>query len=138
MGAVSSLLLLIKFFSTHEIFHRSRGRLRSIKIVFGCGSAALCSFLFFVSAAAFLQLVNHAIKVRIAGAKASGEPVAAALHHCLAIGQHRKLAGFAGGNHGIDSEPFFNQGHETRDLGFVVSSCRAGTNLDFHAVLQSI
>jgi len=105
---------------------------------------SLCSFVSFVVqkyflalAAALLQLVNHAIKVRIAGAKASGEPVPAALRYCCPIGQHRKLAGFTGRNHGIDSEPFFNQGHETRDLGFIVSSCRAGTYFDIHAVLQS-
>jgi hypothetical protein len=85
---------------------------------------------------ALLQLVNHAIQIRIACAKASGKPVAAALCNHLTIGQHCKLAGFAGYNHGIDSEPFFNQGRETRDLGFIVSSRRAGTYLNFHCVLR--
>ena len=79
-----------------------------------------------------LELVNHAIKVRIPGAKTSSEPVAAALHHCLAISQDFKLAGLSRRNHGINSQPLFNQGHETRDLGFVVPSSRAGKYLNFH------
>ena len=87
-------------------------------------------------ATALLKLVNHAIEIRIAGAKAPGEPVAAALRHGLAIGQHSKLAGLARRNHRIDSEPFLNQGHETRDLGFVALSRRAGTYLNVHSVLQ--
>ena len=81
---------------------------------------------------AFLQLVNHTIEIRVACAKAPGGPIAAALCDCFTIGQHRKLTGFAGRYHGIDSEPLFNHGHETRDLSFVVSSSRAGTYLDFH------
>jgi hypothetical protein len=81
-------------------------------------------------------LVHHAIQIRIAGAKASGEPVAAAFHHRLAIGQHLKLAGLSRRNHGINAQPLFNQGRETRGLGFVVSSRWAGTYLNFHSVLQ--
>ena len=34
-------------------------------------------------------------------------------------------------------EPALDEGHETRDLGFVVLSGRAGNYLDLHAVLQS-
>ena len=87
-------------------------------------------------AAAFLQLLNYALQIRIACAKASSEPVSTALHHCLAIGQHFKLAGLARCNHGVNAQPFFDQGHETRDLGFIVLSRRAGTYLDIHSVLQ--
>jgi len=83
-----------------------------------------------------LELVNHALQIRIAGAKTSGEPVSTALHHYLAIGQHFKLAGLARRNHGINAQPFFNQGHETRDLGFVAPSRRAGKYLNVHCVLQ--
>ena len=79
----------------------------------------------FALATALLELVNHTIKIRIASAKASGEPVAAAFRHCLVIGKHFKLAGLARRNHGFNAEPFFNQGHETRDLGFVALSRRA-------------
>lgn len=80
-----------------------------------------------------LQLVNHAIQVRIAGAKASGEPVPAALHHFLAIGQDVKLAGLSRRYYGINAQPIFNHGRETRSLGFVALSRRAGTYLDFHS-----
>jgi hypothetical protein len=105
----------------------------------------LCSFVsfvvqkwFFVLAASFLKLINHAIQIRIAGAKASGEPVTAALHHFLAIGKNFKLAGFSRRYHGVNAQPLFNQGHETRDLGFVIASCRAGKYLNFHSVLQVV
>jgi hypothetical protein len=83
-------------------------------------------------AAALLQLINHAIQIGIACAKASGEPVAAAFYNWLSISQHRKLAGFARCNHGINAQPLFNQGRETRSLGFIVSSRRAGKDLNFH------
>ena len=86
----------------------------------------------FLALAALLQLVNHALKVRIAGAEASGEPVSAALCDGLAISQQRKFARLAGRNHGIDSEPFLNQGCETRSFGFVALSRRAGAYLNVH------
>jgi hypothetical protein len=103
------------------------------------GEFPLCSFVSFVVqkwflalAAALLQLINHALQIRIAGAKASGEPVASALHHCLAIGQHFKLSCLSRRDNGINAQPLFNQGHETRDLGFVVPSSRAGKYLNVH------
>ena len=107
------------------------------------GAVPLCAFVPFVVqrwfialAAALLKLINHTIQIRIADAKASGEPISAALHHCLAIGKNFKLASFARRNYGVNAEPLFNQGHETRDLGFVVPSRRAGTYLNLHSVLQ--
>jgi len=39
-------------------------------------------------------------------------------------------------DHRFSSEPLFNQGRETRDLGFVVLSRGTGTYLNFHCVLQ--
>ena len=87
---------------------------------------------------ALLKLINYAIQIRIAGAKASGDPVSTALCDSLAIGEHLKLTGLAGRNHGFNAEPLFNQGHETRDLGFVILSRRAGTYLNFHSVLQVV
>jgi hypothetical protein len=88
--------------------------------------------------APLLQLVDHAIEIRISGAKASGEPVAAALYDFLAIGQHVKLAGLSRCNHGVNAQPLFDHGRETRSLGFVALSCRAGTYLDLHSVLQVV
>jgi hypothetical protein len=89
--------------------------------------------IFFPLAAALLKLVNQAVQIRIARAKASGKPVAAALYDCLPIGQHFKLAGLAWRNHGINSKPLFNYGRETRSLSFVISSRGAGTYLNFHS-----
>ena|SRR6478736_7277780 len=104
---------------------------------------SLCSFVSFVVqkrllalAAALIKLVNHAVQIRIAGAKASGEPVSAALHDSLTIGQHFKLAGLARRNHGFNTEPLFNHGRETRSLGLVALSRGAGAYLNFHSVLQ--
>jgi len=87
---------------------------------------------------ALLELLNHAIQIRIACAKASCEPVSTALRDSLAIGEHLKLASLARRNHGFNAQPLFNQGHETRDLGFVVLSRWAGTYLNFHGVLQVV
>jgi hypothetical protein len=92
----------------------------------------------FPSAAALLKLVNHAIQIGVAGAKASGEPVAAALHHFFAIGQHVKLARLARRNHGINAQPLLNHGRETRSLDLIALSRGAGTYLNFHAVLQIV
>jgi hypothetical protein len=90
------------------------------------------------SSRALLELVNHAFQVRISGAKASGEPVSAALHYGLAIGQHLKLANLARRNDGFNAQPLFNHGRETRGFGFVVLSRRAGTYLNVHSALQSV
>jgi hypothetical protein len=109
------------------------------------GVVPLCSFVSFVVqkwflalATALLKLIHNAIKIRIASAKASGEPVAAALHQCLAIGKHFKLAGLSRRNHGVNAQPLFNQGRETRDLGSIVPSRGAGTDLNLHSVLQVV
>jgi hypothetical protein len=83
-----------------------------------------------------LELLNDAIGIGVAGAKASGKPVSTAAHDSLAIGEHFKRTSLAGRNDGINAEPLFDQGHETRDLGFVVLSRRAGTYLNFHSGLQ--
>jgi hypothetical protein len=84
-------------------------------------------------ATALLELVNHTIQIRITGAKTSGEPVSTALCDPLAIGKNLKLASLAWRNHSFNAEPLLNQGHETRDLGFVVLSRRAGTDLNLHS-----
>jgi hypothetical protein len=75
------------------------------------------------------------IGIRIAGAETSGEPVATAFGDSFTIGKHIKLTSAAGRNHGIDAEPLLDEGHETRDLGFVIPSSRARAYLDFHCGL---
>jgi hypothetical protein len=67
----------------------------------------------------------------LAGAKAPCKPVSAAL------GDHLKLAFLAPCNQGFKAEPLLDEGRETRDLGVVVLSGRAGKYLDLHSVLQS-
>src|SRR5579871_782299 len=79
-----------------------------------------------------LELINHLVKIRIASAKAPGEPVSATFGDSLSVGQHLKLTSLSGRNHGFSAKPLFYHGHETRDLGFIVLSCRAGTYLNFH------
>jgi hypothetical protein len=86
-------------------------------------------------AAALHQLLNHAIEIGIACPKAPGKPVSTALGNCLAVGNHFKLTGFAGRNHGVNAEPLFYEVRETRDLGLIVLSSRAGTYLNLHSVL---
>ena len=89
-------------------------------------------------ATTLLELLNHVIEIGIAGAKASSEPVSTTPGDSLAIGKHFKLASLARRNYGFNAQSLSDKGHETRDLGFVVLSCRAGTYLNFHSVLRSI
>ena len=86
---------------------------------------------------AFLELLNHVIEIGITCAKAFCEPVSTALGNPLSIGEHLELASSAGRNRNVHAKTLFNQGHETRDLGFIALSRRAGTYLNFHSVLQS-
>lgn len=77
--------------------------------------------------------MNHRIQIGITCAKAPREPVSAALGNPLAIGEHFKLTGLAGRNGGGNTETLLYEGRETRDLGFVVLSSRAGYDLDLHS-----
>jgi hypothetical protein len=85
-----------------------------------------------------LELINHLVKIGIACAKAPGEPVSTTFGDSLSVSQHLKLTGLAGRDHGISTKPLFYQGHETRDLGFIVLSGRAGTYLNFHVFSRYI
>src|SRR5882757_7168777 len=76
--------------------------------------------------AALLYLIDHALEIGIAGAKAPGKPIAATLDNVLAIGEYIKLAGLARRNHGLQAQPLLDQGRETRGLGLIVSSRGAG------------
>jgi len=87
---------------------------------------------------ALLDLIDHAVEIRITGAEASGEPVATAFGDSFTIGKHIKLTSAARRNHGINAETLFDQGHETRDLGLVVPSCGTRTYFNFQAVLQAV
>jgi len=87
---------------------------------------------FVLLAAALLQLLNHAIEIGIARAKAPGKPVSTTLGNALAVGNYLKLAGFARCNLGVNAEPLLDKVRETRDLGLIVLSSWAGTYLNLH------
>ena len=82
-----------------------------------------------------LDLLDHAIEIGIAGAKAPCEPVSAALGNPLAVGYHLELTCFTRRSYGFNAEALLDERHETRDLGFVVLSRRAVNDLDLHSVL---
>ena len=86
---------------------------------------------------ALLELLNHSFQIGIPGAELPCEPVSTAFGDFLAVGDHLKLAFPAMRNHGVNAEPLLDEGRETRDLGLVVLSGRAGKYFDLHSVLQS-
>ena len=79
-----------------------------------------------------LELLDHAIEIGIAGAKAPCEPVPTALGNLLAVRDHLELTGLARRNDGFNPEARFDEGHETRDLDLVVLSRRTVNDLDLH------
>jgi hypothetical protein len=99
-------------------------------------SAKAGSPIYRFSSLSFLQLIHHAVEIGITAAKHPCEPVSAAFGNFLAIRDDIKLARIAGRNDSINAESLLDHGHETRDLGFVVSSSGAGTYLYFHLVLH--
>jgi len=82
--------------------------------------------------AAPLDLLDHAIEIGIAGAKAPCEPVSTALCNPLAVSDNLELTGLPRRNNGFNVEALLDEVRETRDLGFVVLSCRAVNDLDLH------
>ena len=83
-----------------------------------------------------LDLLDHAIEIRIAGPKLPSEPVPTAFGDSLAIRDHLELTGLARCNHRFKVEALLDEGHETRDLGLVVLSRRAVYDFDLHSVLR--
>jgi len=79
-----------------------------------------------------LELLDHAIEIGIAGAKAPCEPVPTALGNPLAVSDHLELTGLTRCSDGFNVEALLDEGHETRDLGLVVLSRRAVNDLDLH------
>ena len=79
-----------------------------------------------------LELLDYSFEIRIAGTKASCEPVPTALGNLLAVSDHIELTGLTSRNDGFNAEALFDEGHETRDLGLVVLSRRTVNDLDLH------
>jgi len=88
-----------------------------------------------VTRTVLLEPLDHAMEIGVAGAKAPREPVPAALRNPLAVGDHRELALLPRRKRGFNAEALPDEGHETRDLGFVVLSRRTVNDLDFHFLL---
>jgi hypothetical protein len=85
----------------------------------------------------FLNLLDDAVQFGIPSAKAAREPIAATRRNGFAIHDHVKLTSRTGYFYSFDTQALLNEGHETRDLGFVVGSRRAMNDFDFHFVLPS-
>jgi hypothetical protein len=101
------------------------------------GQLGTCCLPRYVNRTVLLDLLDHAIEVGVACAKAPREPVSTALGYPLAVSDNLELTWLTRRNDGFNVEAILNEGHETRDLGLVVLSRRAVNDLDVHSVLQS-
>lgn len=77
------------------------------------------------------KCLDGIFEVGIAGSELAGEPVAPAFHNSMAVGNQIKLASRTRLQCNVDIELLFNEGCETRSLGFVVASRKA--IVDFYA-----
>lgn len=80
----------------------------------------------------FGKLLNHAVQVRVAGAKPARQPIPAAFGNPLAVRDHFKLTGLPRRSGGFNAKALLDEGHETRGLGLVVLSGRAVDDFDLH------
>jgi hypothetical protein len=88
-----------------------------------------------VTRTVLLELLDHAVEVGIAGAKAPCEPVPTALGNPLAVSDYLELPDLSRRSDSFNVQALLDEGHETRDLGLVVLSRRAVHDLDLHSVL---
>jgi hypothetical protein len=80
-------------------------------------------------------LFDNAVEFGIPGAETAREPIATARGNGFAVHDHIELASRTGYFDGFDTQALLDEGHETRDLGFIVASRRTMNDLDFHSVL---
>ena len=85
-----------------------------------------------------LELLDQAIKIGVAGAEASRQPVPAALGNHLAVREHRELTGLTRSKNGFNAQAILDEGHKTRDLYLVVLSRRAVNDFDLHFLYASL
>lgn len=83
-----------------------------------------------VNRSVLLDLLDHTLKIRIATAKASCEPIPTLLGNPLAISDNLELTGLPELEDCFYSKTLFDEGHETRGLGLVVQSCRAVNSIE--------
>jgi hypothetical protein len=91
-----------------------------------------------VTSTVLLELLDHTIEIGIASPKAPCEPVPTAFRNPFAVSNHLELTNLARRKDGVNIEALFDEGHETRDLGLVVLSCRAVNDLDPHLFSKTI
>jgi hypothetical protein len=77
-------------------------------------------------------LLDHAIKIGVAGSKFLREPISTALGNPLTVRDHLELAGLPRRDDGFNVQSLLDEGRETRDLGIVVLSGRAVNDFDLH------
>ena len=83
----------------------------------------------------FLKQFEHAIEIGIPRAKAPREPVPTALRNPLSICKHLELTDPTRCNDSVNVQALLDESHETRDLGFVVLSCRTVNDFDLQFTL---
>jgi hypothetical protein len=76
--------------------------------------------------------IDHPVQIGITGAKAPCKPVSTTLGNSFAISENVKLTDFPRLKNSVNVEALLDKGHETRDLGFVVRSCRTMHDFDPH------
>ena len=91
-----------------------------------------CCLLRCVGCTVLLKLLDYAFEIGITGPKAACQPVSTALGDLLAVGKNLELTVLTRCKKGFNAEAIFDEGHETRDLGFVVLSGWAVNDLDLH------
>jgi len=85
-----------------------------------------------------LNQLNKFTQVWIARPETTCEPVSSAPGNPLSVSKYVELTSLARRNDGCYAQPLFYEGRETRGLGLVVLSRRAGNDFDLHSIIPSI
>jgi hypothetical protein len=82
------------------------------------------------------QALDDAFEIGVASPELPTDPIPAALGNGFTVSDNLELTGPARRSHCVDVESPLDEGHETRDLGFVVLSRRAIDDFDLHTGLE--
>lgn len=83
-------------------------------------------------------MLDYIIEIGITSTKFPRNPISASLGDGLAIRNHLKLASLTWPHNWLYIEFFFDERHETRDLGLVIFSRGAVNDFDFHCVYYGL
>lgn len=86
----------------------------------------------------FRKLLDQPFEIGVAGAELSSEPVPTTSGKSLAVYDHVKLPRRSRSGQDLGTDLLLDEGHETRDPGFVVRSRGAVGNLDPHRSLRCV